>query len=324
MRVAVFGAGAIGGFLAVRLVQSGVDVTVVARGPHLAAMQANGLRLISGEEDVTVHPRCVSDAKAAGVQDYVFVTLKAHSLPAAAPQIAAMMAPESALVTGINGVPYWYFHGLQGPWEGRAVESVDPGGTLLAILPPDQAIGCVVYPAAEVREPGVIVHTYGDRFTLGEPDGVRKERTEALSKALIGAGLKAPVRPRIRDEIWVKLWGNMALNPLSALTATTLDRLTGEPDLRAVVRAMMVEGHAVSEALGVRLPIDVDKRIEGAAEVGAHKTSMLQDLERGRPMEIDALLGAVVELGQLTGVAMPVSTMILALVRERARRAGCY
>jgi 2-dehydropantoate 2-reductase len=324
MQIAVFGAGAIGGFLAARLAESGEDVTVVARGPHLAAMQANGLTLVSGEERVTVRPRCVGDAKEAGVQDYVFVTLKAHSLPAAAPQIAAMMGQESALVTGINGVPYWYFHGLPGPWEGRAVESVDPGGRLLRILPPEQAIGCVVYPAAEVSEPGVIVHTYGDRFTLGEPDGTRKERTERLSKALIAAGLKAPIRPRIRDEIWVKLWGNMALNPLSALTASTLDRLTGEPDLRVVVRAMMVEGHAVSESLGVHMAIDVDKRIAGAAEVGAHKTSMLQDLERGRPMEIDALLGAVVELGGLTGVAMPVSTMILALVRERARSAACY
>jgi 2-dehydropantoate 2-reductase len=324
MRLAIFGAGAIGGFLSVRLVQSGEDVTVVARGPHLEAMQAKGLTLISREERVTVRPRCVASASEAGAQDYVFVTLKAHSLPAAAPQIAAMMGPESALITGINGVPYWYFYGLQGPWEGRAVESVDPGGRLLTILPPEQAIGCVVYPAAEVNEPGVVEHTYGDRFTLGEPDGIRKERTEALSQALIAAGLKAPVRPRIRDEIWVKLWGNMALNPLSALTASTLDRLTGEPELRTVVRAMMIEGHAVSEALGVRLPIDVDKRIEGAAEVGAHKTSMLQDLERGRPMEIDALLGAVVELGALTGVAMPVSTMILALVRERARQAGCY
>jgi 2-dehydropantoate 2-reductase len=192
------------------------------------------------------------------------------------------------------------------------------------ILPPSRAIGCVVYPAAEVVEPGVIEHTYGDRFTLGEPDGTRSPRIEALSAALIGAGFKAPIRPRIRDEIWIKLWGNMAFNPISALTGATLQRLTSEPDLRALIRTMMLEGRAVAEALGVKFAIDVDRRIEGAAEVGAHKTSMLQDLERGRPMEIDALLGAVVELGTLVGHDMPVSHAVLALVRERARLAGCY
>ena len=228
------------------------------------------------------------------------------------------------MVTGINGVPYWYFYGLDSPWRDRRVENVDPGGKLWDVLPPARALGCVVYPAAEVIEPGVIEHTYGDRFTLGEPDGARSPRAEALSKLLISAGLKAPVRPRIRDEIWVKLWGNMAFNPLSALTASTLDRLAGEPELRGVARAMMTEGKAVAEALGVRFAIDIEKRIDGAAEVGEHKTSMLQDLERGRPMEIDALLGAVVELGDIVGQPMPMSRAILALTRERARRAGCY
>jgi 2-dehydropantoate 2-reductase len=204
------------------------------------------------------------------------------------------------------------------------VASVDPDGVVWDTLPPAQAIGCVVYPAAEVVAPGVIDHSYGDRFTLGEPDGSRSTRVVALAEALQAAGFKAPVRPRIRDEIWVKLWGNMAFNPLSALTGSTLDRLTGRPDLRAATRTMMVEAQAVAEALGVRFAIGVDKRIEGAAEVGAHKTSMLQDLERGRPMEIDALLGAVVELAALTGVAAPLSQLVLALLRERARHAGCY
>jgi 2-dehydropantoate 2-reductase len=324
MRIGVFGAGAIGGLLGARLAASGADVTFIARGPHLAAMQANGVRLKSGGDTITVRPRCLADAAEAGVQDYVIVTLKAHSLPSAAPQIARMMGPGSTLVTGINGVPYWYFYGLEGKWRDRRVESVDPGGKLWDMLPPAQVIGAVVYPAAEVTEPGVIEHTYGDRFSLGEPDGSRSERIERLSKALIAAGLKAPVRPRIRDEIWVKLWGNMAFNPLSALTTATLDRITGQPDLRAVCRAMMLEGRAVAEALGVRFAIDVEKRIDGAAEVGEHKTSMLQDLERGRPLEIDALLGAVVELGGVTGVNMPISDAVLALVRERARRAGCY
>ena len=324
MKVAVFGAGAIGGLLGVKLAQAGVEVTIIARGPHLAAMQADGLTLRSGGESVTVRPRCLADPGEAGVQDYVIVTLKAHSLPGAAPQIARLIGPETALVTGINGVPYWYFYGLLGPYRDRRVESVDPGGTLWTHLPPAQAIGAVVYPAAEIVEPGVIEHSYGDRFSLGEPDGTRSPRVEALSRLLIGAGLKAPVRPRIRDEIWVKLWGNMAFNPISALTGSTLDRLTGRPELRALCRAVMLEGRAVAEALGVRFAIDVDKRLDGAAEVGAHKTSMLQDLERGRPMEIDALLGAVVELGELVGEAMPMARAVLALVRERARLAGCY
>jgi 2-dehydropantoate 2-reductase len=324
MKIAIFGAGAIGGFLGVKLAAAGADVTFIARGPHLAAMQANGVRLVSGGETLTVHPRCVADANEAGTHDYVFVTLKAHSLPAAAPRIARLMGSDSALVTGINGVPYWYFYGLEGPFRDRRVASVDPDGTLWDVLPPRQAIGCVVYPAAEVTAPGVIGHSYGDRFTLGEPDGSRSARVEALSKLIMAAGLKAPVRPRIRDEIWVKLWGNLAFNPVSALTAATLDRLTGQDDLRALCRGMMLEAQATAEALGVRFAIDVDKRIAGAAEVGAHKTSMLQDLERGRPLEIDALLGAVVELGALVGESMPLCRAVLALVRERGRQAGCY
>lgn len=324
MKVAIFGAGAIGGFLGVKLAQAGADVTFIARGPHLAAMRANGVTLRSREDSVTVRPRCLDDAAAAGMQDYVIVTLKAHSLPAAAPSIATMMGPDSALVTGINGIPYWYFYGLDGPYRDRVVESVDPGGRLWDFLPPRQVIGCVVYPAAEVVAPGVIEHSYGDRFTLGEPDGSRSPRIEALSKTLIAAGLKAPVRPRIRDELWVKLWGNLAFNPISALTAATLDRITGDEALRALCRGMMLEAKTVAERLGVRFAIDVDKRITGGAEVGVHKTSMLQDLERGRPMEIDALLGAVVELGAMLETPMPLCRSVLALVRERARQAGCY
>jgi 2-dehydropantoate 2-reductase len=324
MRIGIFGAGAIGGLLAARLTQAGAEVTVVARGPHLAAMQAHGLRLISGGETITTHPRCAADAEAAGEQDFVVVTLKAHALPGAAPAIARMLGREGTLVTGVNGIPYWYFYGVDGPLRDRTLESVDPGGVLWRTLPPAQALGCVVYPAAEVVEPGVVEHTYSDRFTLGEPDGSRSARAEAFAQALQSAGFKAPIRPRIRDEIWVKLWGNMAFNPLSALTGATLDRITGRPDLRAAARAMRVEGQQVAEALSVRFPISVDKRIEGAAEVGAHRTSMLQDLERGRPMEIDALLGAVVELAHLTDVAVPACELVLALLRERGRQSGCY
>ncbi|WP_434299767.1 2-dehydropantoate 2-reductase [Corallococcus exiguus] len=324
MRIAIFGAGAIGGFLGVKLLQAGADVTFIARGAHLDAMRAHGVTLTSGGETVTVRPHCTDSPDDAGPQDYVFLTLKAHALPAAAPQIARLLGPETALVTGINGVPYWYFHGLEGPYAGRHVESVDPGGVILRTLPPERVIATVVYPAAEVVSPGVIVHTYNDRVTLGEPDGSKSPRVQALSQLMMKAGLKSPVRPRIRDEIWVKLWGNLAFNPLSVLTGATLDVLARQPDLRAVARTMMLEAQAVAEALGTRFLIDVDQRIQGAAQVGAHKTSMLQDLERGRPMEIDALLGAVVELGQLTGKPMPTCENILALVRERARHAGGY
>jgi len=324
MKVAIFGAGAIGGMMGVKLAQAGADVTFIARGAHLAAMQANGVVMHSGGETITVRPRCVGSAAEAGRQDYVIVTLKAHSLPAAAADIASMMDDDSALITAVNGVPYWYFHGLEGPFAERRVESVDPGGVIWSTIPPSRAIGCVVYPAAEVTAPGVIEHTYGDRFSLGEPDGSRSPRIEAISKLLISSGLKAPIRPKIRDEIWVKLWGNLCFNPLSALTGTTLDVLTGRPDLRAVCRAMMTEAQVVAEALGVKFAVSLEKRIDGAAEVGVHKTSMLQDLERGRPMEIDALLGAVVELGTLVGQAMPTCEIVLALVRQRAREAGCY
>jgi len=324
MRVAIFGAGAIGGWLGVKLHQAGIDVTFVARGPHLAAMQENGVTLRADGVEVTVRPRCIGDAAQAGPQDYVFVTLKAHSLPAASAQIARLMGPETALVTGVNGVPYWYFYGIDSPWRDRIVESVDPGGVVSRTLPPRQAIGSVVYPAAEVVAPGVIEHTYGDRISLGEPDGSKSPRIEALAKAMIAAGVKAPIRPRLRDEIWVKLWGNLAFNPLSALTGATLDILSARGPLCDIARTMMLEGQAVGEALGIRFAIDVEKRIEGVAEVGAHKTSMLQDLERGRPMEIDALLGAVVELGVLVAKPTPNCGQILALVRERARQAGSY
>jgi 2-dehydropantoate 2-reductase len=323
MRIAIFGAGAIGGYLALRLKQAGADVTVIARGPHLAAMRERGLTLISEAGTETVHLPCTDNAAEAGPQDYVFVTLKANGLAAAAPAIATLMGPDTALVTGINGIPYWYFHGLDGPWRDRRVESVDPSGKIWEMLPPGQAIGCVVYPAAEVVEPGVIEHTYGNRFTLGEPDGSKSARTEALSQMLTKAGLKAPVRTNIRDEIWVKLWGNLAFNPLSVLTASTLDRLAFQPELRAVARGMMLEAQAVGEALGAKFAVSIDKRIDGAGEVGMHKTSMLQDLERGRPMEIDALLGAVVELARLTGKPTPLCDSVLALVHERARQAGC-
>lgn len=315
--VCVFGAGAIGGFLAARLAATGADVSVVARGPHLAAMQADGLTLQSGGKTTISHPRVASDTATLGPQDYVFITLKAHSLAPALPQMAPLIGPHTTIVAGVNGLPWWYFYGLDGPFRDRQVAAVDPDGALWAGLPPAQTLGCIVYPAAEIAAPGVIAHSFGDRFSLGEPDGSRSERADTLSKLLIAAGLKAPVRPRLRDELWVKLWGNMAFNPISALTTATLDVITGDPGSRAVARAMMLEGQAIAEALGVTFAIDVDKRLAGGAEVGRHRTSMLQDLELGRPLEIEALLGAVVEVAGWVDVPVPLSTAVLALVRQR-------
>ncbi len=320
--ICVFGAGAIGGYLAAKLEASGTPVSIVARGPHLAAVQRDGLVLQSGGTRTTTRPNAVAHGSAIGPQDYLVITLKAHSLEPALPQLAPLVGPGTTIVSAVNGVPWWYTYGLPAPFADRRVTAVDPDGALCAALPPSQCLGSIVYPAATVPEPGVIDHTYGDRFSLGEPSGERSARADTLSTLMIAAGLKAPVRPRIRDELWVKLWGNMAFNPLSALTTATLDVITADPGTRAVARTMMVEGQAVAEALGVRFAIDVDKRLQGAAEVGHHKTSMLQDLELGRPLEIEAILGAVVEMASWVGVAVPMSQAMLALVRQRASVRG--
>lgn len=325
MKICVFGAGAIGGYMGVKLAQAGADVSLVARGPHLAAMQANGLKLIEEDGAETVVPVTASDNPAdLGPQDYVIVTLKAHSVPAVVPRMAPLIGDHTTIVSGVNGVPWWYFHKIGGDLEGTRLASVDPGDAQWNGFGPDRVLGCVVYPAAEVIEPGVIKHIEGNRFSLGEPDGSKSERAMALSQALSAAGLKAPVRPRLRDEIWVKLWGNLSFNPISALTHATLDVLCTDPGTRAVARGMMVEAQAIAEKLGVKFPIDVEKRIDGGAAVGAHRTSMWQDLDMGRPMEIDALVGSVQELGRLTETPTPTIDTVLALVQLRGRMAGCY
>jgi 2-dehydropantoate 2-reductase len=324
MKVCVFGAGAIGGYVAARLSTAGAEVSCVARGPHLAAMKQNGLTLRSAGETLVVHPKCTDDARELGPQDYVVIAVKAHSLPAAAPSIRHLLGPDTALVPAINGVPWWYFHKSGGPWEGTRLQSVDPGGKLWELLPPARVIGCIVYPATDVVAPGVIEHTYSNRFDLGEPDGSKSPRAQALSQLMIKAGLRAPVRPRIRENLWVKLWGNLSFNMICALTRAPLDAVIANAETRALARIMMVEAQQVAEKLGVELPLDVDARIAGAAEVGSHKPSTLVDLERGRPMEVDALLGAVVEMARLTGVAVPTCEAVFALVRLLARTAGLY
>ncbi len=316
--VCVFGAGAIGGYLASKLGHAGTPVSVVVRGPHRDAIRDRGLVLRSGEEEIVTHPEVIDDPSSAGPRDYLFLTLKAHSIAPALPQLRPLIGPDTIVVAAVNGVPWWYTYALGGEHDGRRVTSVDPEGKVWEALPPNQVIGSVVYPAAEIVEPGVIVHTYGDRFSLGEPDGSRSDRAKALSQMMIAAGLKAPVRPRIRDELWVKLWGNMAFNPVSALTTQTLADLIEDDGTRSVARAMMVEGQAVAEALGVKFALDVDARIEGGKQVGRHRTSMLQDLESGRPLEIEALLGAVVEMASWVGIDTPMCAAMLALVRQRA------
>lgn len=324
-RVLIFGAGAIGGYMGVKLAQAGADVTFFARGPHLAAMKANGIRLISeGKETVITKARFTGDPDEAVAQDFVIAALKATGLAPAAGQIAKLLGPETALVTAMNGVPYWYFYGHGGAHDGARLKSVDPDGRLWSTLDPARAIGCIVYPAANILEPGVIEHTYSNRFALGEPDGSKSARIQKLADLMIAGGLKAPIRPRIRDDMWVKLWGNLTFNPVSALTGATLEAIASDPGTRAVAKAMMLEAQAVGEALGIRFGIDVEKRIDGAGEVGAHKTSMLQDLEARKPMEIDAMLGAVVEMGELVGHAMPACRIVLSLVRQRAHVAGVY
>lgn len=324
MRICVYGAGAIGGYVAVQLARSGVETSVVARGPHLAAIQQKGLTLKIAGESHTVKLAASSDAATLGRQDYVIVTLKAHQISGVAAQIKALCGPETAVLYAVNGVPWWYFYKLAGPYENHRVAAVDPGGAIWDTLGPERALGCVVLPAAELVAPGVIEHREGDRFPVGEPDGSKSARVVALSQAMVKAGLRAPVRAHIRDEIWVKLWGNVAFNPVSALTGTTLKAIVDDPDLRGLVRAAMLEAQRVGEAVGASFPVDVDRRIAGGGEVGEHKTSMLQDLERRRPMEIDPMVTAVAELGDLTGIETPTIDTILALVRGRARQAGCY
>jgi 2-dehydropantoate 2-reductase len=245
-------------------------------------------------------------------------------VPAIVPDLRKMFHADTAVVTAQNGVPWWYFHKLPGPWEGKRLHSIDPGDVQWNGIGPERVLGCVLWPAADLVEPGVVKLMHGNRMPIGEPDGTRSPRAEQLSKAMAAAGFKSPVRPRIRDELWAKLWGNTSFNPVSALTGATLEQLATDPDSREPIRQIMEESKAVAEKLGVRFPMTVEERIQTAKEVGAHKTSMLQDLEKGRPMELDALVGAVCELGRLVGVPMPVTELVYGLTRQRARLAGSY
>lgn len=316
MRICIVGAGAIGGWLGAKLIQAGAEVTLIARGAHLAAIATNGLTILyrDGRQEVVRPALATADMTAAGPHDMVIVAVKAQSLPALAAPMRALYGPDTAVVYAQNGIPWWYFLRHGGPYEGRRIEAVDPGGVIAANTEIERVIGCVVYPAAAIEQPGVIRHIEGNRLTLGEPDGSRSERALELSKLLESVGLRAPVKTDIRNEIWLKLWGNLSFNPISALTRATLDRIIADKGTYALAVTMMAEAQQVAEALGVRFPVSIERRIRMAEEIGAHKTSMLQDIEAKRPTEIDALLGAVVELADLTGVPTPTMRAIYAVM----------
>ncbi len=316
MKICIIGAGAIGGMLAVRLADSGAKVSVVARGTQLAAIRASGLTLIEADGSRRQATMAADrDISTLGPQDAIILAVKAHQLADACEGVAHALAPEGFVVTAQNGVPWWYFEKLASAFAGRRVESVDPGGRIAAALPIDRVIGAVVYPAAEIERPGVIRHIEGLRFSLGEIDGVASTRATRLSEALRAAGFKAPVIADIRSEIWTKLWGNLAFNPISALTRATLAQICANEDTRLLAANMMREAQAVAEKLGVRFRIPLEKRLQGAAEVGDHKTSMLQDLEAGHAMEVDALVAAVAEIGRWTNTPTPHIDAVLACVR---------
>ncbi len=319
-RICIFGAGAIGGLVAARLLKAGeVDVTLVARGAHLDAMKTKGLSLTQGGETYTVHPRVTSDPRELGPQDFIILTLKSHALPGIVDALQPLIGPDTTVLFGQNGLPWWYFYKHGGRFDGRQLASVDPGGLLWKKIGPERALGCVIWQAAEIASPGHVVHGFGDRMPLGEPSGEISARATTLSRLLIGAGIKSPVRPGLRNETWLKLWGNLSFNPVSVLTNGTLEGLARDQGTRHVLRAMMEEAQAVGEALGVTFSIGVDERMDMAAKVGAHRTSMLQDVDAGRPTELDALLGVVIELAQMTGIATPALKLVYDLTRFRVR-----
>lgn len=317
MKICIYGAGAIGGFIGAMLARAGADVSLIARGAHLAAIKQNGLTMVHGDDRFTVHPVATDNPADLGHQDFVILALKAHSVTTIIDDLQHLMGPDTAVVTAQNGVPWWYFYGEAGPLENTRIEASDPGGVLWDRIGPERAIGTVVWQAAEILEPGVVELSYGDRLSLGEPAGGKTARVERLSEILVGAGLKAPIRPNIRNEIWTKLWGNLSFNPVSVLTQMTLDNLVRHPSSHRIIALMMTEAQEIGQKLNIRFPVTVDKRIDAAGNVGPHKTSMLQDLEAGRPLEIDPILGATIELGRLTDTPTPTMDLIYDLVKAR-------
>jgi len=317
MKVAIIGAGAIGGYVGVKLALAGEDVTFIVRGANLSAIRRNGMKLVmaDGSEHVAANVRATNDYDEAGPQDLVILAMKAHQVEAVARDVPKLFGPDTAVVTMQNGIPYWYFERHGGAFEGTRVHSVDPTGIVGECIPASRVIGCVVYPASELIAPGVVKHIEGDRFPVGELDGSTSERVQRISACFTNAGFKAPVLPSVRAEIWLKLWGNLTFNPISSLAHATLVDICRYPLTRALAASMMREAQAVANKLGIEFRVSLDKRIEGAEKVGKHKTSMLQDIEAGRAPEIDALVGTVVELGRLTATPTPHIDTVYALVK---------
>jgi 2-dehydropantoate 2-reductase len=324
VRICVYGAGAIGGLIGGRLAAAGHDVALIARGAHGETMRRDRLRLEVKGEVVEVRPRVSDDPAAARDADYVFLAMKAHGVPLALASIAPMLAPGATVIGAQNGLPWWYFDKHGGPFDGRTLSSIDPGGRARAALPVDRVLGCVVVGASAVVAPGVIRSHTGGAFTLGEADGALSERARRLASALEGAGFNARVSERIRDDIWAKLWGNVSFSSIAVLTGSGLTALATDAGTAGLARAIMAEAQRVAEAFGVHFAMTIDQRIEGTKRMGDHKTSILQDLEAGRPMEVDAMIGSVIEAGRIAGVPTPLIDGVYALVRRRARVAGCY
>lgn len=321
MKIAIVGAGAIGAFVGLRLALAEQEVTFIARGANLEALRARGVRLVAADRSEESAPkvRATADYAEAGPQDMVILAVKAHQVEAVAPQVPKLFGPETIVVTMQNGIPYWYFFQHAGELAGTRIKSVDPTGLISRNIPEQRVVGCVVYPAAELVAPGVVQHIEGDRFPVGEPDGTTSERVTRVSQCFEAAGLRSPILPDIRSEIWLKLWGNLSFNPISALSRATLASICQYPPSRALAVAMMTEAQTVANKLGATFRVPLEKRVTGAERVGEHKTSMLQDVEAGRPLEIDALLGSVVELARLTDTPSPCLDTVFALTKLLAK-----
>jgi len=325
MKICIYGAGAIGGYMGVMLADSEVEVSLIARGDHLAAIQKDGLTVLFKDGSQRRKKMAATDNPAdLGPQDFVIIALKAHQAWEVADQMKPLLGPETAVVTAQNGMPWWYFYGFEGQYANLRIESVDPDDRQWNAIGPERAIGCTVYPAAEIIEPGIIRHTYGDRFGIGEPSRQETRRVRNLGDMMEAGGLKPRIYPDIRNDIWLKLWGNLCFNPISALTRATLDVVATDPGTRALAHNMMGEAESIARRIGVHFRVDIERRIDGAARVGAHRTSMLQDLDKGRPIELDALLSSVREIGRMVDVATPSIDAVLALTQQMGRVAGVY
>jgi 2-dehydropantoate 2-reductase len=315
MKFVIAGAGAIGAYIGAKMARAGQDVALFARGPHLRAMQEHGVRVIGAEEEFTARPPVSGSLEEIGPTDVVILGVKAHGLPALAPQLHHVLGPDTIVVSTQNGVPWWYF-------GEQRIERVDPGGVISAAIERRRVVGTIVYFSTEIADPGVVRHISGDRISIGEPDGTRSERIRKIAEALIAAGLRCPSTPHLREEIWVKILGNMAFNPISALTGATLVRMARHPEVSQLVRGIMQEGVCVASRMGMKMPVTIEQRIAGAEKIGEHKTSMLQDWQSGRPLELEPVVGAVIELGEKLGVEMPYTRSVYACVKlmEEGRR----